>query len=615
MRKQNWFARIWSWSKTNRKKAIVIFVVAIAIVYWISRSIIGTNTTPQYTLSMARIGTITQTVTGSGQVSASNQTDIQSQVSGTIKSINVSVGQAVKAGELIAVIDYSNALISLQNAKISLAKLTQPAKASDIELAKNNLTKAYESGFNAVAGVFLDLPTILSGMKDMLYGQSGYLSDQNSTFLTPSGRDYRNTAGQAYDIAYDKYQKALSEYKSLSRSSATSSIDKLIADTYETIKAVAEATSHAQNAINFIKTTQSTYLESLASTALTNVTNWSSQANADVSSIVSAQNTILSSKDSLQTLINGSDDLDIQSARLNLEQAERTYGNYFIRAPYDGVIGRIPVSVYGQAGSGTTIATIIGQQKVASISLNEVDAAKVKVGQPVKITLDAVDGLNVTGTVSVVDQVGTVSSGVVSYAVKIAIDTEDPRIKPGMSVNTTIITLQENKVLIVPSSAIKKTGGENYVQSFDQAMLKANLPLTSISPKVSLGTTTKNWAGSTTRDRNVAEDSTYSTTTNNIGASTRFNGSAGTYSRVSGQQPITISTSVAPTKIVVTVGDSDDTNTEIVSGLNRGQFVITKTTATSVAQTSTAPNILSGIGGARNSGGLRTTGSATRVGN
>ncbi|MFA6554655.1 MAG: HlyD family efflux transporter periplasmic adaptor subunit [Candidatus Paceibacterota bacterium] len=572
MIKQNIFKKIFNWSKSHRILSIIIFLVIIFIGYRIYKSVFPTVTIPSYTLSMAKMGSITQTITGSGQVSASNQTDILSQSSGTIKSINVSVGQTVHTGDLIATIDSVNASINLESAKLSYAKLVKPATSADIAISKNNLTKAYDSGWNAVSGVFLNLPNIMSGMKDLLYSQTGFLSDQNSASLSSMGRTYRDTTGRSYDLAVAQYQKVLQEYKDLTRTSATSSIDILIADTYTTIKMVSEATANAQNAINYIITNQSEYQSSSASSALSSVTTWSSQANSDVSNIISAQNSILSSANSFDTLITGADSLDIRSAQLNLEQAQRTYDDYFVRAPYNGIIGRIPVNVYGQASSGTTIATIIGQQKMASISLNEVDAAKIKVGQSVKITFDAIDNFNAVGTVSVVDQIGTVSSGVVSYGVKILINTDDARIKPGMSVNTTIITLQKDNVLTVPSSAIKKQGNESYVQTLEKSLFTST-----VAPTNTTGTTTRNYNGLASTTRNFAG-------TQNTRA-------------------VTISTNTTPKKVIVTTGDSDDTNTEILSGLNRGDLVITKTTNGSSAQTTTAPSILSGMTGARRTSG------------
>jgi HlyD family secretion protein len=588
------------------KKASVVAVVVMAIIaYAIYHSATTAGTAPQYVLTRAQNGNITQTVTGTGQVSASNQLDIQSQVSGTIKSISVSVGQHVNAGDLLATIDSTQAWADLQSAGIAMTKLTEAPKTADLTSAENNLLKSYSDGFNAVSNVFLDLPTIMSGMKDMLYGQSGFLSDQNSSSLISTARTYRDIAGVSFDQANNEYATALQEYKSLSRSSATSSIAQLITDTYNLTKDVAHALQNTQNAVTYITTAQSDYQKSSAATVASNVNTWSSQINSDLSSVLSAQNTVQSNANSLATLVNGADALDIESQKLSLDQKERAYQNYFIRAPFDGIIGRIPVNVYAQAGSAT-IATLIGDNKIATISLNEIDAAKIKAGQPVTITFDAIDGLNATGTVSVVDLVGTITQGVVTYSVKISIDTHDDRIRPGMSVNTTIVTNEKNNVLIVPSSAVKTQGRISYVQIFDSPPASAAASSVSIS---GTRTGTGNRFGTSTRQFGNGNGNGLGTSSaSNIASGTRQ--FAGNFTGNGGQQTqnrtVTISSATAPRQQTVTLGQSDDTNTEIVSGLSGGEWVVTRTITTASSQT-TAPSLLNSLSGARGgaTGGAR----------
>lgn len=110
------------------------------------------------------------------------------------------------------------------------------------------------------------------------------------------------------------------------------------------------------------------------------------------------------------------------------------------------------------------MATIITKQKIAKISLNEIDAAKVKIGQKTTLTFDALPEVTITGKIIDVDTVGTVSQGVVSYGVKIVLDSDDERIKPGMSVTADIITDAKPDILVLPNSAIKSQAGTYYVE-------------------------------------------------------------------------------------------------------------------------------------------------------
>ncbi|MDE2041235.1 MAG: HlyD family efflux transporter periplasmic adaptor subunit, partial [Patescibacteria group bacterium] len=489
---------------------------------------------------------------------------------------------------------------------LALEKLTEAPKATDISDAENNIVKSYSDTYNSVSGTYLDLPTIMTGMNDLLYSQSGFLSDQKESFLTATARSNRDAAGVAFDKANAEYNADLVEYKGTTRGSATSSLDRLFSDTYAMTSDVADAVAKAQGAIAFISANQPDYDTKSTGDAATSVNGWATTINSDVSSIVSGQNSIGTNQNALTNLINGADAIDIQTAQLNLEQAQRTYDEYFIRAPYDGTVGRIPVNVFGQAGGSTVIATIIGAQKIAVISLNEVDAASVQVGQPVLITFDAINGLDATGTVEQVDQVGTVSQGVVSYSVKILINTNDSRIKPGMSVNVTIVTKQEDNVLLVPSSAVKTQGPVKYVQVLDQATVMNALN--------SLRASNASTASSTARRLGGGAGTTeYASTSGQYGSSTRQFGIA---NGGAGAPTLTIPSDIAPTQVIVTTGDSDTTNTVITGGLNRGQFVVTRTITSSAGSQAAAPSILSSFGargGARPGGGPGAAG-AVRIG-
>lgn len=578
MKKLSFFAKIKAWVSTHKISSFIILIIVIGGGYYTYKKTTAANAAPQYVLSPVRIGTITQTVTGGGQVSAENQLDVTSEVSGKIQSINVTVGQHVSRGTLLATIDSHDAAISLESARIAYAKLVKPAKSGDLTNAQNTLAKAYNDGFAAVSTTYLDLPSIMTGMKDLLYSRDGFLSDQKSTSLVSAARAYRDTAGISYDKALIQYQNTLDQYKNLTRASATSSIDSIIANTYTTLKMAAVALQNIQNTVTYVVNVQPEYQATIASATAANIASWSNQVSSDLSGIVSAQNSITSNDNTLNTLLTGAEDLDIQSQRLSLQQAEETYAKYFIRAPFDGVVGRIPVSVYGQASASTVIVTIASDQKITTIPLNEVDAVKVQKENKVKLTFDALSGLSIDGKVVEVDLVGTASQGVVTYNVKIAFDGTDPRVRTGMSVDATIITEEKTGILVVPSTAIKGQGQKKYVEVLDD---------TTVS-----NAATANATNSTRTNRNIS-----STTSNQGNLSTTTN-------RNRQNQSITISSKVTPRQITVVTGDSDDLNTEIISGLEKGQLIIVRTTAgNATTAQAAAPSILSSFGGNQRAGG------------
>ncbi len=145
----------------------------------------------------------------------------------------------------------------------------------------------------------------------------------------------------------------------------------------------------------------------------------------------------------------------LQSAVDHLTDARETLNDYSVRAPFGGVIVGLEGKLAAQITPSTKLATIITQEKMVSLPLNEVDIAKIKVGQKATITFDALPDLTIAGSVIEVDALGTTSQGVVTYNVKVAFDTDDEQIKPGMSSSVSIATDVRTNVLLIPNAAIR----------------------------------------------------------------------------------------------------------------------------------------------------------------
>jgi hypothetical protein len=92
-----------------------------------------------------------------------------------------------------------------------------------------------------------------------------------------------------------------------------------------------------------------------------------------------------------------------------------------------------------------------------TVAFSESDISKVKVGQPVTVTLDALAGVQLGAHVSAISTVGTTSSSVVSYTATLTLDQTDARVKPGMSASASVIVSQAQGVT-VPNSAVSGTG-------------------------------------------------------------------------------------------------------------------------------------------------------------
>lgn len=530
---------------TRKILSTVIVVVLLLISYLIYSNYKSGSTATSYVFAKAEIKDIVTTISGTGQVSAANQIDIKSKVSGDIVYLNKEInGTNITKDTLIAKIDARDAEIALENARIAYEKLVKPADKSTLLQSASNLNdalatnkKSYEDAFNAITNSLVDFPTIINGINSMLYDRTGYLESENVRSVGVIAIDYRNKAGLSFDKAKRRYDLFQTQYKTLSRNDATTTVESFVNDAYLLARDISEAVKNTQNTVEYIRKQKN---DSTGDTPASNLTSWTSTINSNLTDLLNAKTLILSSIQDIEQrnvelneLVSGADELDIRSQQLNLRQKEYDYQNYFIRAPFDGVLARLSVKSTDSVSSGTVIGTMVSSQKISNITLNEVDVAKVKVGQKVKLTFDAIDGLTIDGTVSTVDLVGTVSQGVVNYNVEIAHDTQDERVKSGMSVSASIIVDKKENVLTVPNSAIKTQLRTNYVELY-------------------------------------------------AGAST-----------------------TPPIQRKVQVGVTNDTLTEIISGINAGDRVVTRT-INSTASKATAPTIFSATGANRSSSGSST---------
>jgi len=113
----------------------------------------------------------------------------------------------------------------------------------------------------------------------------------------------------------------------------------------------------------------------------------------------------------------------LDQRRLELENAQNALADAVITAPFAGVISNVGISV-GQSVTGQNQALTLMDvtQLYMDVDVDEADIAAVESGQPVNISLNAVDDATLTGSVLRVAPAGDLISGVVTYTVRVALD-------------------------------------------------------------------------------------------------------------------------------------------------------------------------------------------------
>ena len=150
----------------------------------------------------------------------------------------------------------------------------------------------------------------------------------------------------------------------------------------------------------------------------------------------------------------------VNTSRESVQKAQTNLGYATITSPIDGVILSKSVEE-GQtvAASFNTPELFVIAQDLTDMrviaDIDEADIGGVKEGQRVSFTVDAFPEDTFEGQVTQVRQEATTESNVVTYEVVISAPNNDLKLKPGLTANVTIYTMEKNDVLAVPAKALR----------------------------------------------------------------------------------------------------------------------------------------------------------------
>jgi len=453
------------------------------------------STQAMYVFASVEKGTLIVSVSGSGQIAASQQVDVKPKVSGTLTYVGVKPGQEVYKGQALAYLDSKDAQksvrdaeINLESAEISLEKLRRNQQSS-VETTNDSLSQSYRNAYNKISDGFLELPGLIELARGILHDEAGIssvCSDNLCAYGNLTDVDFRlefktmaDRAEADYIVAKNNYDPNFQTYRSLRLDAAPEEIINMLKVTKKTTELLAQAIKSEQNMLdalvnnindNATKQGRKGQAPSQITTYQNNIGSALSKLNSIISNLENADKSIESSKRSIEDseLTNPIDirsqENTVSQRKATLQDAKDNLNNYAIFAPFTGVVSKSDIKYGDSVSQSTVIATMFTKQSIAQITLNEVDVASIKVGQKATVTFDAIENLTITGQVLEVDSIGTSGQGVVSYGVKIGFDTQDDRIKPAMTVTADIITEAKPDVLVLPNSAIKSQGNSYYVE-------------------------------------------------------------------------------------------------------------------------------------------------------
>ncbi len=143
-------------------------------------------------------------------------------------------------------------------------------------------------------------------------------------------------------------------------------------------------------------------------------------------------------------------------ANAGIAKTEAIISQKLVRAPFDGELGVRHIEVGQFLTAGTQIVTLTDLSKLyANFTVTEKDSGQLKVGQTVRVAVDAYPGRSFEGKINAIEpQIATDTRNI---RVQATLDNPDHILKPGMFATTTVVLPDKPPVVTVPETAVDYT--------------------------------------------------------------------------------------------------------------------------------------------------------------
>jgi HlyD family secretion protein len=177
-----------------------------------------------------------------------------------------------------------------------------------------------------------------------------------------------------------------------------------------------------------------------------------------------AQELLAQSEADYETLLGGTVPDDVAAAEARIAAAQATLNLVWIEAPFGGIITMVEPLPGDKVGAGTPAFRLDNISRLlVDVEISEVDINRVKVGQDVFMSFDAILDREYNGKVAEVAPVGISQQGIVNFRVRVLLIDPDELVKPGMTAAVNIVVNQLENVLLVPNRAVRVVDGQRVV--------------------------------------------------------------------------------------------------------------------------------------------------------
>lgn len=476
----------------NKFTIIWVVILVIALYFLFFR---GSND-PKFDYTVATIGDVVERVSVTGKISPVEKADLAFEKGGRITAIKVKVGDSVKKGDLIAVLDTSSDTASLISAQAKLADLSRGLNSPELALEQSKIKTASVTLTNAKQDA-------IDAARTALFLTQGALYNYADTFF-----DYPQSVNPTINII-NVQTSSQSTYSvvNLQRTIVTETLNKWeqelsdVSSPDEALKLIVNVNSYQVTIKNFmdrlssivndLDTGSSGLSRATIDSHIATMNSGMTAFNSTLVSISTAKNTLENAISNYDQIYNNfllknsgasAETIASQRASVELYKAEVAKGKLI--SPIGGIVTKVGPEIGEFVSPGSLVFSVIsdGEYKVEAY-VPEADIAKISIGDLASTTLDAYgQSVDFPVVVYAIDPAETVLEGVPTYRVTFKFVYKDERIRSGMTANLDIKTNESREVITVPTRAVIGKNGSRTIRVVDALGKK----FTSVPIKVGL---------------------------------------------------------------------------------------------------------------------------------
>lgn len=373
-------------------------------------------------VASVQIGSISATVAVTGNLKALQDVSLAAKTNGRVTLVAAREGDPVTKGELLVQQDASDLEANVRQAQANV----QAAQAKVLQ-ARTNLTLQTAQAKQGILQARAQLAA----------------AQQNYQKLKGGSRPQQVLQGQAQVAqAQANYQNAktnLQRYQSLFSQGAVAKADLDTAQT--TYNVQQQLLNNAQASLSL---TQSGYQQEDISTGQQQVRQ--QQANL-ATAIANAQQVSLRRDDIVAA------QAGVAQAQATLAFNQEQVANASIHSPISGIVAARQTEPGQIASPGTVLMRVVAVQTVYyEPTISETDYSQTSVGDPVRLTIDALPGKTFAGRVARVYPAASATGR--SFSLRVNVANPGSLLRPGMFARGAIVTQEQRNVPIVPATAL-----------------------------------------------------------------------------------------------------------------------------------------------------------------